>query len=108
LKLETNKIRQGCDLIRLLADKSLLLSDRKLRKLARKNVRKFGFDDLEERPRQAIEKSLGNLRRPLRKDFAEICKSLDRWSPQSADTVPAEPHPPEKEPPRSSGRLSTS
>jgi hypothetical protein len=96
LVFEESKIRQGCAVISTLADMALRLSDRKLLKLARKNVDPLGFDKLSENPHQAIKTSLGKLRRPLSKrDLADLCKAVDCWNPQP-DTLPAESHLPEQ------------
>jgi hypothetical protein len=87
LEKEQNKIRQGCALISLLADKTLRLSDEKLLGLAEKNVRQLGFDELFDHPRQAIKTSLGDLRPTFsEEDFTAFCEGVDCWSPQSADT----------------------
>jgi hypothetical protein len=97
LEIEQNKIRQGCALISLLADKTLRLSDNKLLELVEKNVHQLGFDELFKYPRQAIKTSLGNLRPTFsEEDLTAFCEGVDCWFPQSADTMPAEPHPPKK------------
>ena len=104
LEVEEDIIRQGCAFIGKLADKTLLLKDKELLKLARKNVDQFGFDELDNNPRQVIEKSLGNLRPTLSEgDLTDLYNIVHCWAPQSAGTLSTEPHPPETSPSPSSG-----
>jgi len=104
LILEESKIRQGCAVISTLADKALRLSDRKLLRLAGKNVDRLGFDKLDKTPHQTIKTSLGKLRRPLSKsDLADLYEAVDCWCPQP-DTLPAEPHLTEQALPNPRGR----
>ena len=104
LEVEEDIIRQGCAFIGKLGDKTLLLKDKELLKLARKNVDQFGFDELDNNPRQVIEKSLGNLRPTLSEgDLTDLYNIVHCWAPQSAGTLSTEPHPPETSPSPSSG-----
>ena len=81
----------------MLADRILRLPDKELLKLTEKNVTQLGFAELDKNPRQAIEESLGNLRPALsEEDLTSLYEIVARWNPQSADTQPAEPHPPKQ------------
>jgi hypothetical protein len=80
---EIERIGQGCFFIGMLADVILRLSDKKVLRLARKELRQPGFDMLEKRPRKAIEASLANLQSTLpENDLRGLEAALDHWDPQ--------------------------
>jgi hypothetical protein len=103
---DKNKIVQGCYFINKLADKTLLLPDRKLLKLAHKKLAQKepalkelasklasnkmsqpSFGEIAGNPSEAIEKSLCNLRPQLKKeDLACLRKIVDGWDPKPVGT----------------------
>lgn len=96
LKIEENGIRQGCKFIKTLADKTLRLSDKELlklasKKLASKHTGQPGFGELDNNPRQVIEKSLDHLRPTLPDDdVTRLGEIVGSWDPRSADALLAE------------------
>jgi hypothetical protein len=80
---EIGTIGQGCFFIGMLADVILRLSDRKVLRLARKELRQPDLDMLEKSPREAIEASLANLQSTLPEDDLRKLKVvLGDWDPQ--------------------------
>jgi len=84
--LEESRITQGCLFINTLADKILCLKNRKLLKLANKNMdQPPGFVELADNPCQTIDKLLCQLQ-PTLPDVNCLRKLVGCWDPQPSNT----------------------
>jgi len=91
------RIGHACFFIGMLADLVLRLPDEPLLMLSDMEVPQPDLEMLTQRPRQAIEESLGNLRSVLSAlNMDDLAGVLVRWDPQPADLKARTPREPDQ------------